>query len=259
MDHINAMRTGLLILIGGVMIGGCVTGPLNGGNQLDKPSLSPVRAAGLRRELDAFQEETEAGIETAADRIVHSAISSDTRRAALLLKTRFIDRLDDKLREPNAIVAAIDAWVFCLQSIRFAEGDDGKRWFGEDQAIAIEAVRRAAHRIETIVARYTPDNILPKLRSDVRRHAAQHLLTGEFHEPEPASTRLNIDMFRGLQELLSAPLAPFRAAEGIKQGSDAFHDFNKTVNDLPREIRWEAELLLLGIETNEAARSALRS
>lgn len=259
MNHINAMRTGFLILISGLMIGGCVIGPLDGKDQFDKPSLSPARAAGLRRELDAFQEETEAGIEAAADRIVHNTVSNDTRRAALLLKTRFVDRLDDKLREPNAVVATVDALVICLQALQFIEGADGARLFGEDQAIAIEAVRRAAHRIEAILARYTPTGTLPKLRGEVRRYAAKHPFTGEFHEPEPASTRLDAGMFRGLQKLLSAPLAPFRAAEGVKEGADAFRDFNKTVGDLPREIRWEAELLLLSIERNEVARSALRS
>lgn len=247
---------GLCVLAAGCAAGGnAVDGDPMASPQFE---LNPSRREALRGELDAFEEEAESLVVAAADTIIRSAIDTDVRRAALLWKTRMLDRMDDRLGDPNPVVAAVDAWVICLQLRYYLETGEGATLFGEDQGQAVQTARQIAAHIEAICRRYAGP-AAEKLAAGVQVYAEQHPITGVFQEARPAAVRLDQSMFGGLQQVLAAPLAPFRAVEGVQSGAETFSRFEKTVADLPQEMRWQGELLLLTVEKNRLVRSTVRS
>jgi hypothetical protein len=221
--------------------------------------LSDAGTRNLREELRTFQNETEALIEGTADAIARRSPGNDVRNASLLWKTRLSGRLEDKLKDPNPMVALLDAWVFAKQVLEYMELGEGKDLFKSAQPQAVEAARRTLERVREIAERYMPPDKLPATREQIARHAADHKLTGLFEETRSASVRSNDAVLGGLQQVLALPLAPFRAAEGVREGAGAFTKFNETVADLPRKSRWEAEVFLTTLDRNETVQSALAS
>jgi hypothetical protein len=63
---------------------------------------------------------------------------------------------------------------------------------------------------------------------------------------------------------LSAPMAPFRALQGVESGAAAIHEFNTTARQLgdiaaalPEETRWQLELFLYDVEERETVIAGL--
>jgi len=229
-----------------------------------RPRLSKEELAGL---LQQFEDTFEATIREAAERIVALQPDRRTRRLAALWQMRLIPMARDILNQDDAVHSLLDSWALCVRLRDFFEEGDGREMFGENQAIAQAAARRALDDIEQIATLILPPENLDLARSAIEDLARQFPLRGEFsgsvvrtavQQPEK-----NADV---IASVLAAPMAPFRAFEGIDRGAAAIQGFTAvaarmtdTVNDLPETIRLQSQLLLMEIEELESVQATVAS
>jgi hypothetical protein len=236
-----------------------------------RPSWNAAPAKLSKEELGEllaqFQDTYEATIRHAANRIVDQQPDRATRRRSLLWQTRLIPMMRDALDQSDALQALVDAWALCLRDQHFFTDGDGRDMFGPDQAIAREATRRSLAAIEQIAAHFLPPETLDRARGAVDELARRHPLRGEFSGTavraavQPVEREADV-----LATIMRAPMAPFRAFEGIDRGAAAIQGFTAvaarmtdTVQDLPESARLQTQLLVMELEELETIQAALAS
>lgn len=227
--------------------------------QLSKEELAEI----LAQYVDTF----EASLRDVADRMVTLQPDRHTRRLTLLLQTRLLPMMRDAVEQEDALYGLLDAWILCQRTNRFFVDGDGRTMFGEHQSIVVDASRNALERMEDVAARILTPDALPRARRAVEDVAQRFPLRGEFAGATVRSAVQKPEQEAGiLTAILTAPIAPFRAFEGIDRGAAAIQGFtavasrmNETVHNLPESVRLQAQLLLLEMDDLESVQSALTS
>ncbi|HMQ15167.1 MAG TPA: hypothetical protein PKC49_04260 [Phycisphaerae bacterium] len=217
--------------------------------------------------LQQFEDAFEATIREAAERITTRQPDRRTRRLALLWQMRLFPLARDALNQQDAVHSLLDAWALCVRLRDFFEQGDGRELFGEQQAIAQGAARRSLLDVERIAALVLTPQGVERARPAIEDLAHQYPLRGEFSGSVVRSAiqrpEKNADV---IASILTAPIAPFRAFEGIDRGAAAIQGFTAvaarmtdTVNDLPESVRLQTELLLMELEELETVEATRRS
>lgn len=226
--------------------------------------LSKEELAGL---LQQFEDTFEATIREAAEQIVALQPDRRSRRLALLWQMRLIPMARDTLNQDDAVHSLLDSWALCVRMGDYFEQGDGRELFGANQHIAQAAAHRAIHDIEDIAARILPRDSLDRARPAIEDLARQFPLRGEF---SGSTVRTALQRPQRdpdiIASILTVPMAPFRAFDGIDRGAAAIQGFTAvaarmtdTVNDLPETVRLQTKLLLLEIEELESVQATLTS
>ncbi len=264
-----AVRTVALLLSSGslVSLAGCALPPRAASRAPFPDARTQLSKEELGELLQQFEDTYEATIREAAERIVTLQPDRRTRHLALLWQMRLIPMARDTLNQDDAVYSLLDGWALCVRQRDFFERGDGRELFGANQALAQEAARRSLGDIERIAALILTPESLNRTRPAIEDLALQFPLRGEFSGSvvrtavqKPAR---NADV---LASVLRAPLAPFRAMEGIDRGAAAIQGFTAvaahltdTVNDLPETIRLQTNLLLMDIDELESVQTAQAS
>ncbi len=246
-----------------VTICGCALGPKAAPRAAFADAKTQLSSEELGELLQQFEDTYEATLREAADRIVALQPDRPTRRLTLLWQMRLVPMARDTLNQDEAIHSLLDGWALCIRQRDFFEQGDGRDMFGDHQGIAQEAARRTLADIERIAGRIlTPDG-MSRTRPAVEDLARQFPLRGEFSGStvRTAVQKPNRNA-EAIASVLSAPLAPFRAMEGIDRGAAAIQGFSAvaahltdTVNDLPETIRLQTDLLLMSVDEMETVQS----
>lgn len=262
---LSSMRCiGLIIM---PLVGaGCVTTGTS-----PRARLADVRPEVSREELgnllEQFDDTYEANIREAAEAIVAADPARRTRRLTLLWQTRLVPMVRDALNQDDAVRALLDVWTLCLRMQHYFREGDGRALFGDQQHLAHQAADRCVESIERVASTILSSQMLAGARKAVEDLAREYPMRGEFSGSTVRTAVQQPDHGADiLTAIVSAPLAPFRAMEGIDRGADAIRGFtavaarmNETMRDLPEQTRLQTELLLMEIENLESTRSALAS
>lgn len=217
--------------------------------------------------LAQFEDVFEASLRDAADRIVTLEPDRRTRRLVLLLQARLLPMMSDAIDQDDALHALLDAWILAQRVQRYFTVGDGQAMFGTGQPIAVAAAQRPLEDIEGIAARILIPAAQHRARQAVDDLAERYPLRGEFSGTTVRTAVQKAERDPDvLTAILTAPIAPFRAFEGIDRGAAAIQGFtavaarmNDTVQSLPESARLQAQLLLLEIEDLESLQSGLAS
>jgi hypothetical protein len=183
-------------------------------------------------------------MESAADDVLESTSDPEIRAAALHFKADGIPTMYRALFQPDPVAAVLDAWVLVAQMRTFFEAGKGREMPESVRAAALAAVDRMDAELERFVRAATR-------RDDISR--AREFVTG-FAEKHP------IDSFatrHSTEELLAAltarePLALSASIGSLEQDiADVVGRLDVLSGTMPKQARWEAELLvydLLGVE-----------
>lgn len=215
--------------------------------------------------LQQFEDTFEATIREATERIVAVQPDRRTRRLALVWQMRLIPMARDALGQNDPVHSLLDSWALCVRQHDFFDHGDGGELFGEHQSIAREAAARSLRDVERIAALILPAETLSRTRPVIDDLARQFPLRGEFSGStvRTAVQKPNKDS-DVLASVLTTPMAPFRAFEGIDRGAAAIQGFTAvaarmtdTINDLPETVRLQIELLLMEVEDLESVQATL--
>jgi hypothetical protein len=148
------------------------------------------------------------------------------------------------------MAAFVDTWSLCIQLEYHLESPEGKEIFGLTDPPLEDATRRLREDIEDMGKLFLKPKELADVKQKLEAYAQAHPLAQQKDVMMPS-----MDPANGIPEfgwLINLPLAPFRAFEGVDQTAAAVHEvaiaaagFSRTASDLPHELAWQSELLLL--------------
>lgn len=220
----------------------------------------------LHQDLLGYASHFEAVIRSTSSNIASRAGSRDIRRRSLLWKVKLVPLANELATRDDTQEAFVSlALLTEVMKHYFTEGD-GKNIFGPHQELAIEAAEQLEDRILSIGSDFLSNKQEKKLRTQIMTYARQHPIRGKDFSVESIENSLQ-EVDKGdniLSTIINIPLAPFSALQGVGSTPAAIRDFNRTsqslvkvVENMPRIVRWQAELLAYDLEDRETISTTL--
>lgn len=221
----------------------------------------------LADELNAFASRFSALVSTAGEEISLADDSPATRRRVLLWQLRLAPAVNDASFQPNPRVGYVQALTISVMMHRYLTVGDGRNLFGASQPIAVSTAETLKADAFAIGERFLTPAELEAVGREVDQLAERFPITGtQFSLVRAREAAQALPASNVLTEVISLPLAPFRALQGVDSGAAAVRDFNQTarrfsmiVAGLPEELRGQMELLLYDVEELRSVRQGLAS
>lgn len=253
-----------------VLAGGCRSLP---GAASVRSLLWPWGSAGeefteadLREDVSAYAARFSATVSATADEIRAASTDAERKRRALLWKIRIVPIAGEAafISDPERAYVALFALAIAQRA--YLVSGAGGRVFGDAQDLAATVSEELVTEARKIGTRFLTPAQQAQLDEQVTALATQHPIRGIF-VPETVQAAVDATAPGGSFDwMISLPLAPFRALEGVDAGAQAIREFNATaqsftriVADLPQHLRWNAELFSYELEQQPAVESVRAS
>ncbi|HVN38931.1 MAG TPA: hypothetical protein VMW19_12260 [Myxococcota bacterium] len=220
---------------------------------------------GLGQELAYQATSFAAWVATAADEVQDATENRRIRRNALLWRLRMIPVAQRAAYADDPRVGYIRSLQVAVLQRRYFETGDGRDLFGPQQPIAIDVAKRLEQQATDIGRRFLKKAELERVVAEVNSNAEKFPIQGrEFSLERAISGTLQLQESDLISSVLSIPLAPFRALEGVDSGAQAIREFNVTARrftdvaaQLPEQVRGELELFMYDFEDRETVEKGL--
>jgi len=179
-----------------------------------------------------------ATVESASDEIVDRTDDRDIRRAALLWKTNAVSAAQAIVLKPDPVAVLLDLWALTEQMARFLDAGPGDELFGEWQPIAIEA----AQSLETEITELA-DSISGQTGTAQGRQVVEDWVAGHPIQDLSLTRQYPRQVIERLQG--GGRLGALAAVESLEEHVAIYSQLLPLFWELvPKQVRWEAELLL---------------
>ncbi len=179
-----------------------------------------------------------AEIEVAADRIISESPSPVAQRQALVWKTEAIPVMQTSLLNTDPVAAVLDAWAFIFQMTAYMERPALKQKFGGSYPVVAETLRNMDAEMEQLVLQGAPAANVADLRQRVGAWAKAHPIQASL----VGRQSVDADVIRKVgQSDLGMTASIKTLAEGLGDFTARLDAYNVY---LPKQARWQAELLL---------------
>ena len=192
-----------------------------------------------------------AEVEVAADRIISEAPSPVARRRGLVWKAEAIPVLQASLLNTDPVAALLDTWVFIFQMGTFMDQAPAKGDLGEFHSVVAETIKSMDSQMEQIVLAGAPNANVADLRQKVIAWAAAHPIRGSLAGRQSVDAEL----------IRKVGYADLGTMASIKALSESLGDLTARLDSynayLPKQARWQAELLLQDVTREPQVNAAL--
>ncbi len=192
-----------------------------------------------------------AEIETAADKIISESPSRAARRQALEWKAEAIPVMQTSLLNTDPIAAVLDTWAFIFQMSAYMERPALKQALGEFQSVVGETVKNMDAEMERTVRLGSPTADVADLRRRVSTWADAH----------PTQTSLASRQSLDPDLISKAEQSDLGAMASIKALGESIGDLTARLDSynayVPKQARWQAELLLGDVTRDPQVSTAL--
>ena len=179
-----------------------------------------------------------AEIEVAADRIISESPSPAAQRQALVWKAEAIPAMQASLLNTDPVAAVLDTWAFIFQMTAYMERPALKQKLGESYPVVAETLRNMDAEMEQVVRLGAPTANVADLRQRVVAWAEAHPIQASL------AGRQSVDP----DVIKKAGQSDLGMTTSIKTLAEAMGDFTARLDSynayLPKQARWQAELLL---------------
>jgi hypothetical protein len=210
----------------------------------------------LSREIENYASRFSALVSTAGEEISLAAGSPTIRRRSLLWGMRINPAVQEAALRPNPRAGYVRALTVSVMMRRYLTTGDGRDLFGTSQPIAVAVAETLEADALAIGGMFLMPAELERARRDVDQIAERFPIQGT--QFSMVHSRKAAEAVRGssvLNDVITLPLAPFRALQSVDVGAAAVRDFNQTarrfsniVAQLPEVLRGEMRLLLFDAE-----------
>jgi hypothetical protein len=219
----------------------------------------------LSDEINAYASRFAGLVSTAGEEIAASSQDPMIRRRSLLWSLRLNPAVQDAAFLPNPQLGYVRVLTISVMMRRYFTEGDGRQLFGASQHIAVSTAEVLEHDALEIGRRFLTTAELGNVRREVDDIAERFPIQGtQFSLVRARQATQAVRSSNILTEVMTLPLAPFRALQGVDTGAAAVRDFNQTarrfatiVAALPEDLRGEMQLLLLDAEELQAVQQAL--
>jgi hypothetical protein len=179
-----------------------------------------------------------AEIEVAADRVISESPSPAAQRQALVWKAEAIPVMQTSLLNTDPVAAVLDTWAFIFQMTAYMERPALRQNLGESYPVVAETLRNMDAAMEQLVRVSAPTANVADLRQRVGNWAEAHPIQASLLGRQSAGP----DVIRKVgQSDLGMTTSIKTLAEGLGDFTARLDSYNVY---LPKQARWQAELLL---------------
>lgn len=239
----------LMLLIS--LMPGCVSGGTTRKTSSIKSLSVESSAAELSSRNQSFLSLYSSEVEVAADKIILESPSPVAKREALVWKTEAIPVMQASLLNTDPVAAVLDTWVFIFQMTAYMERPDVKQRLGESYSVVAETLRNMESQMTQLVQQGAPSANV----ADIRQRA------GAWAEAHPIQTTLagrqsvDAEVIRKVGESDMGTRASIQAlGESLGDLTARMDSYNTY---LPKQARWQAELLLSDVASDPQVKAAL--
>jgi hypothetical protein len=219
----------------------------------------------LADELNAFATRFAGLVSTAGEEIALVSDDPAIRRRTVLWGLRLNPAVQEAAFLPNPRAGYVRILTISVMMRRYLTAGDGRNLFGASQPIAVAAAETLEADASDIGGRFLTQGELQEVQRAVAQLAERYPIQGKQFSLVRARQAVHEAGSSGaLYSVVSLPLAPFRALQGVDTGAAAVRDFNQTarrfstiVASLPEELRGEMQILLLDAEELRAVRQGV--
>src|SRR5262245_44041657 len=210
-----------------------------------------VSAEVLRLRLNDLVDRGADRIEQTADQIIAESKDAAVRRRALVAKVEVIPALYTAGFRADPLAAAMDVWGFAFQLEQYVESGAGRNAFGPQQPLALASARDLLADADAVIRAIAiqPEHF-DAARIRVRGWAASNPIAGAFSSRASGAAVV--------ADLRSDQRDVFVTVGAI---SDLIEDLSERLNayaaHLPKQARWQAEILLTGMTGTHSVEGAL--
>jgi hypothetical protein len=230
----------LCLLLCGLMffLDGCASRSTRKTSSLNRTKNVEASATELSSRNQSLLALYSSEIEGAADKIILESPSPVARRQALVWKAEAIPVLQTSLLNTDPVAAAIDTWAFIFQMTAYMEQPTVKNQFGAFAPVTADTLKSMDAEMEQLVLAAAPSANVPDLRQRIGAWAAAHPIQAGLTGRRSADA----DLIKQADQNDLGTLASIQALqEGLGDITARLDSYNAY---LPKQARWQAELLL---------------
>ncbi len=218
---------------------------------MEKTGGTSISAAELRARVNDLADRLAGRLEEAADRIWSEARDPAVRRAALALKVDAIPTIYTAAFRADPLIAALDLWGLTFQISQYVENGVGRDAFGPQQPLARDGARTmVAETTAFLRSVATNQETFEKARAEVERWATGNPIGYTF------SARSSITPF--LAQLRSEGRDAIVVVGEVSETVETLSErLNTYAAQLPRQVRWQAELMVSEMVNEHALEAAV--
>jgi len=184
-------------------------------------------------------------IEAYGDRILADTTDPTVRKNVLLWKINGIPAIQQAAFQPDPFLAFLDLWVLSVQMRLFFEEGAGKDALGRWHTVAVEGAHKVESIIKTLAREISTDGDITQAEEKILAWSGDNPIKS-LHFIRPSLTILLA------AELGGQALGTIKIVEAVAVGvADLSQQMAAYANYLPKQARWQTELLLEGLTAAE--------
>jgi hypothetical protein len=230
---------------------GCSSGTTSKGALIKSSKHVESSAAELGARDQSLLGRYSAEIETAADKIIFESPSPITRRQALVWKAEAIPALQTSLLNIDPLAAAIDTWAFIFQMQAYMNQPKVKQGWGEFYPVVTETLNRMESEMEQLLRTVAPSGNMDAARQKVESWAKENPIEVSLADRKSADADL----------IQRTDQSDLRARASLKAITESIGDLTARMDSfntyLPKQARWQAELMLSDLARNPQIDAAM--
>ena len=243
-----------VLLLGLLNLQGCQTLQSNEGLLEQESPNSKVSSRQLRIVLDDIVLQYSSQVERAADQILADNNDPHVCKNALLWKMNGISSCFQAASRRDPLGSFFDIWILNKQTLALFEHPDNGSLFGESQNTALDATKQ----IETVMADVLNliGDGMPVNEEFATRFASDHPITDLYFKR--ASMTANYTKYMDSIDIKGPEL--FGVVGDLDQQLDQFQRLSSMYAEfLPKQARWNGELMILETLESNAITSSLQN
>jgi hypothetical protein len=231
---------------------GCISG---GGSTRKTSSLRTTKkvtssAAELSSRNQSILSLYSGEVEAAADKIILESPSPVAKRQALVWKAEAIPVLQTTLLNTDPLAAVLDTWVFLYQMDSYMNRPEIKQRLGDSHSGVIETLRNMDAQMTNLVRQGAPTANVADIGEKAKRWAEAHPIQTSL----AGRQSVDAEVIRRVGETDMGSMASIQAlGESLGDLTARMDSYNVY---LPKQARWQAELLLRDIASDPQVKTA---
>jgi hypothetical protein len=214
--------------------------------------------------LASLSRATTDGVRLASDHIRARTDDTEVQRHAIQWQLGTLSICRHCRTMPDARAGIIELWTRIYQMRDTAESDFGKKYLGDGQPIAAEALDKLVTVADQSIKGFFGPEHFEELRGQIETYASNHTISEDLNDVAGEPTGVLAAGHSAVGWVLSLPLKPFEIGRGVGETAHSVQNvaevadrFTDVVDDLPEEISLQMDLVLLDLNRAPAIAQTL--
>lgn len=244
-------------------VGGCATAA---STTFRGSSSAPGKLSSedLREAINDYEDKAVGLVRLGGEELDRSGVTDRVKKTDLIRRIRIIQAVHAmaSIQEPKT--AYIELWTLTVRLKLYAQQSPDEIWTAAGRKRAVDMTTELETDIEAIGRQFLGPSDFAATQKQVQDFARQHSINDSFSNIVTYATQTTPGQSGKFQNIMSIPLAPFKAMEGVDRSASAIYSLSDSadriadiVEQLPESAKWQALLFTLEVGDTEMARTLL--